>query len=461
MTQLWCGTGDSLKEFLALEAKYFEQLQPVASSRYEEDEDDRLDRMFGVDVYRPGLLHLEKIGNTAILNIQGGLVNGHQWWHEFVVGQLTSYEAIKDAVAILNQSSDVSNVIVRVESPGGYVFGVDSASRALNSLKATKNITVHSDTIAASAGYWLMSSLPNVYASPMAQIGNIGTLLLVPDYSEAYNKAGIKFHVFKAGKEKGYGLSETEFTEEEKASLQEYVEKSNNFFLTHVSRHRNLMISETDKWGEAQTFFAGEALSVGLIDGVATLEELVGRISASTNNGESDMVISQEKLAQISAGAAPETVLTQAELAAYEAQLQADPEPVDEPEQGQEPEATAPTEEPNQGAQADLTLARELGKAEAKIEALTAQIEALQADKESAKAQTEGLKVVAQAAVANLQTALQLPKEVKADAAAIVAQYNELTRKMAERFPVGQTSSAAKTKDDEPKVRVPHPHRPY
>lgn len=459
MIQLWCGTGDSLSAFLALEAKYFEQLQPVASNRYEEDEDDRFDKLFGVDVYRPGLLHLEKIGNTAILNIQGGLVNGHQWWHEYVVGHLTSYEAIKDAVAILNQASDVSNVIVRVESPGGYVSGVDSAARALSSLRLTKNVTVHSDTTAASAGYWLACSLPNVFASPMAQIGNIGTLLLVPDYSEAYNKAGIKFHLFKAGKEKGYGLSETEFTEEEKASLQEYVEKSNNFFLTHVSRHRNLMISETDKWGEAQTFFAGEALSVGLIDGVATLEELVGRISASTNNGESDMVISQEKLAQISAGAAPETVLTQAELAAYEAQLQAEPEPVVEPEP--EPKASDPTEEPNQVAQADLTLARELGKAEAKIEAMTAQIEALQADKESAKAQTEGLKVVAQAAVANLQTALQLPKEVKADAAAIVAQYNELTGKMAERFPVGQTSSAAKTKDDEPKARVPHPFRPH
>lgn len=453
MAQLWCGTGDSLKEFLALEAKYFEQLQPVAQNPY--DEDDRLDRMFGVDVQRPGLIHLEKIGNTAILSIQGGLVNGHQWWHEYVVGHLTSYEAIKDAVAILNQASDVSNVIVRVESPGGYVSGVDSASRALSSLKATKNITVHSDTIAASAGYWLMSSLPNVYASPMAQIGNIGTLLLVPDYSEAYNKAGIKFHVFKAGKEKGYGLSETEFTEEEKASLQEYVEKSNNFFLTHVSRHRNLMISETDKWGEAQTFFAGEALSVGLIDGVATLEELVGRISASTNNGESDMVISQEKLAQISAGAAPETVLTQAELAAYEAQLQAEPEPIVDPE----PVDPEPVAEPE--AKADLTLARELGKAEAKIEAMAAQIEALQADKESARAQTEGLKVVAQAAVANLQTALQMPKEVKADAAAIVAQYNELTGKMVERFPVGQKSSAAKTQADEPKAKVPHPYRPH
>lgn len=459
MTQLWCGTGDSLSAFIALEAKYFDQLQPVASNSFDEDEDERFDKLFGVDVYRPGLLHLEKIGNTAILSIQGGLVNGHQWWHEYVVGHLTSYEAIKDAVAILNQAADVSNVIVRIESPGGYVSGVDSASRALSSLKTNKNITVHSDTIAASAGYWLMSSLPNVYASPMAQIGNIGTLLLVPDYSEAYNKAGIKFHVFKAGKEKGYGLSETEFTEEEKASLQEYVEKSNNFFLTHVSRHRNLMISETDKWGEAQTFFAGEALSVGLIDGVATLEELVGRISASTNNGESDMVISQEKLAQISAGAAPETVLTQAELAAYEAQVQAEPEPVVDPEPEEQSEPSAKAEEP--ATQADLSLARELGKAEAKIEAMTAQIEALQADKESAKAQTEGLKVVAQAAVANLQTALQMPKEVKADAAAIVAQYNELTGKMAERFPVGQKSSAAKTQADEPKAKVPHPYRPH
>ena len=295
-------------------------------------------------------------------------------------------------------------------------------------------------------------------------------MALIPDLSKMYDDMGIKFHLFKAGKEKGFGLSETEFTEEEKAHFQSHVEKSNNFFLSHVSLNRNLLLSETDKWAEAKTFFGGEAKAVGLVDAVATLEELIGSLTASTNNGESDMSLSAEKLAQIQAGAAPETVLTQAELATYMASVEVEPT---EPEQGDvEPNPTpTPTEGEGEGKveanapaepAADFNMARELGRAEAKIEVLEGQLADQQAKNESMKAQVDGLMVVAQAAVQNLQVALQLPKEAKGTAAEITAQYNELRSMMEARFPTGRASSAkAETQEPDVSPKVPHPFRPY
>ena len=172
------------------------------------------------------------------------------------------------------------------------------------------------------------------------------------------------------------------------------------------------------------------------------------------------MPISAEKLAQIQAGAAPETVLTQAELATYMASLAVAEEPEVEPEQPAEPtEAEQPTAE---APKLDFNMARELGRAEAKNELLEGQLADQKAKNESMKAQIDGLMVVAQAAVQNLQTALQLPKEVKASAAEITAQYNELKTKMESRFRTGRVSSStSETQEPAVSAHVPHPFRPY
>lgn len=462
MYDFWAGTGDSLQRFLDLNSKYGSQIQPAVVARDSaDDEETWLDPAFGVDIDRAGLLHLERNGNTGILKIQGSLVNGHQWWHAYVVGELTSYAALKDAVQILKADASISRVLIQVDSGGGAVAGVDSAARALKSLEATKNVTVHSETGAGSAGYWLAASAGKLFASPMATMGNIGTMVLLTDSSEAYAKAGVKFHLIKAGAEKGYGLPVTEFTAEELASIQSFVDKSNNFFLTHVSRSRNLMVSDATTWADAKIFFAGEAKAVGLIDGVATLEEVIGNMFASTTTGDNQMLISAEKLALIAAGAAPESVLTQAELAYYLDTAAKDVEPV-EPEAVPEPvEPLAADPAPVEPTAEDVSLAIQLGRAEAKLEAVEAKLVTATETNEAMATQMSSLLVVAQAAVGNLQVALQKPKEVKSSAPDLLAQFNDLQTEMADRFPVGRKSSAtSSTQALEVKAKVPHPLRP-
>lgn len=463
---VWAGTSDSLNTYLELAKKFDAQVELrvqtlTAASNQEED-------------YRLGDNLIERHGSTAVMYVSGGLVNAHAWWHDYVPGEVTSYDAIKSAVHTLAHDPEVKDVVIKFDTPGGQVKGVQTAAQSLAQLSRMKPTQAQA-TMACSAGYWLASSVSKIYAEDMAQIGNIGTLAVIPDLSEMFAKEGVKFHVFKAGKYKGDGDPRTPFSEEEKARIQDHVEKSNNFFLTTVSKNRNLMLSDRESWGEAQTFFAGEAKSVGLIDGVATLEEVVGsRMAAEpTYNGENGMTISAEKMAAIAAGAAPETVLTTAELAFYQAQLEAEEAEVEDPEteaEGEEQEAEgeeaeAEGEEPEVeatkvGAE-HLSLAKELGKVEAKLEATEAALQIKEEAVASMKAQMEGLLVVAQSAVTNLQTALQLPKEAKGTTAEVIAQFNDLQDKMKARFPVGRRSSSAGD-TAEPNVAAAsfHPIRP-
>ena len=173
------------------------------------------------------------------------------------------------------------------------------------------------------------------------------------------------------------------------------------------------------------------------------------------------MPISDEKLAQIEAGADPKSVLTKTELKQYEAGIQAAATAAAEAEALAKVEAEAKDEkEPEAKIEPELVVTaeantaelhkalKENGKLEAKVESLTADNEKLQAAADAARAEADSLLVLAQAAVEKLQVATHSPRETKATAAEVLAQFNSLQSKLAGMFPTGQKSQAAPVEDN-------------
>lgn len=454
MERLWLGSEESLVHYLEM----MERLDASISARAFASGDDDEGAVNPADI---GDYITTRQGNTAVVAIKGSLVNGYQSWHPIVTGLITSYEAIRATAAKLAADPEIKNVVLDIGSPGGTAVGVQSAGKAIQKLGRKKNVVAHTDSMAASAAYWLAAAASSVSASEMAEVGSIGVITLFPDLSKALDNAGISVHMVKAGKYKGAGVPYKPFTEEELAYLQARVDKTNNFFLSHVSRRRNLKLSERENWADAKVFYAGEAKAVGLIDEVADLSDILGGLSANGTTRGKNMQISEEKLAMIAAGGAPESVLTPEELAAYNEQATA------EAAEEVVVEATGiveATEEPTPAAAANADLAKDLGRAEARLEAANAQIEALKTDLAASQEHVESLKAVAQAAVANLQVALNQPRETKDSPAAIAEQYAGLKQLMTSRFKVGrQTDASASTRelDVRPRAsRVPNPVRP-
>lgn len=440
---LWMGDQESHAALDFFEKKFAGTLPEKQAFR--DDGEPRLDKNFNVLEDRKGLYLLERFGDKAVVKVHGSLTNGYQWWHPYTSGQVTSYEAIRDALAIAAGEQGINEIYMDFATGGGGVRGLDTASEAISRANAIKPVYAHTDSHAFSAGYWLASSARRVTSSRMAEVGSIGTLMVLENYTDAAAKAGVKYHVFRAGEFKAIGLPFEELTEEHSAYLQDNLEKTNKFFLEHVSRHRNLMLSDKQQWGEGKTFYADEALKVGLIDRVTTMADLLGSSASATNpidNRRFEM-LDAEKLAQIAAGADPKEVLTAEELTVYLASLEGAGEPESTGEGAGEPEAGAPEAgAPAPAASADLAAAlKENGRLEVKLEAAQADNETLKQALEARDAQMSGLMAVAQAAVANLQMALNLPKEAKATPAEVVAQFTELQGQMATRFPRGQKTT--------------------
>lgn len=441
----WLGTEESLAMLDQYEAMYAGR--PPEKVAYDEDEDGHPTRDKNFNVYsdRKGLYLLDRVGNMAIVKVHGSLTNTHQWWHAWIAGYVASYEAIADALQIALDEEGVDEILMDFATGGGVVRGLDIMSDAMRRADKRKPVYAHTDSHAFSAGYWMASTARQVTASRMAEVGSIGTLMVLTTYVKAAEKEGIEYHVFRAGEFKALGLPYEELDDKAKAYIQDNLEKTNRFFLEHVSRNRNLMMSERERWAEGKTFFAEEALAVGLIDRVTTLADLIGSAASKTTTSDPrrfEMSISPEKLAQIAAGADPKTVLTAEELKHYEASLEQGDEPEAHEPEGGEPESNEP-ETPAAPAAGDevRALMKDIGRLEAKLEAAEADNQQLQQALEGRDAQMAALLTVAQAAVANLQTALQRPKEAKSTAGEVVAQYNDLQGEMAKRFKTGQQTT--------------------
>lgn len=461
---IWLGSEAALEVLTDFEKKYQYNTEAYSRSPYDPDDNrPEFDATFGVKADRSGLTVLEKVGNTTVLKVHGSLTPTFARWHAWYPGLVTSYEAIKDAISILQEVGE-TRVLMDFATGGGAVRGLDTVTTAMTrAQRGGLRFHGHSDSSAFSAGYWLMAGCDELSGSRMAEFGSIGTLLILATYANTEENMGVTFTVIKEGEFKAVGNPYEGLTEKDKTYLQKNLRETNAFFLEHVAANRNLPLADTSAWAEGQTFYAAKAVKLGLIDRVATLDDLLASGASAHKPGEKrsfEMPISAEKLAQIEAGADPKSVLTKTELKQYEAGIEAAATAAAEAEalakaEAEKPEVEAEVKvEPELVVTAEASTAelhkalKENGKLEAKVESLTADNEKLQAAADAARAEADSLLVLAQAAVEKLQVATHSPRETKATAAEVLAQFNSLQSKLAGMFPTGQKSQAAPVEDN-------------
>lgn len=479
MPQVWLGTEQALQSLASHEMKFSLDRLAYARSPFDFDDDGyRVDPDFGVAADRKGLTVLEKVGEHTVLKVHGSLTPSFRRYHAWFPGEVTSYEAIKDALAIVAETG-TEKLYMDFNSGGGAVRGLDGVTTMMEGLqKSGVFIHGHSDSASFSASYWLMAGCDQVTGSRMAEFGSIGTMAVHMAMVNTEENRGVKFTVFKEGEFKGIGNPYEELSEKDKKYFQDNLRETNAFFLNHIVAKRGLDLDNTDAWAEGKTFYAAKAVKNGLIDRITTLDDLIGSGASADKTGDKrkfEMKISAEKLAQITAGAAPESVLTAAELKQYNDHLAEEAaktnvvEPTEEElavkaeedrlallakNGGDDPEGK---NDPQIGASQQLIDAfRENGKLEAKVEGLTAELEKVKGQLEEAQATATSLIVLGQAAVKNLQVATRSPVETKATASEVLGQFNDLSAKMATMFKVGQQTSEAPLKDSTTTAEMTH-----
>lgn len=168
-------------------------------------------------------------------------------------------------------------ILLYVDSPGGTVYESEELyAKLMEYKKVTDNpIWVYMAHYAASGGYYVSASADKIYANRNTTTGSIGVIMSGYDLSGLYEKLGIRYVSITSGEYKDSSVLD----EEQIAIYQSQVDESYNRFVEIVAEGRNMPVEMVKTLADGRTYTAMQALDNGLVDAVATYEEMQTEMS--------------------------------------------------------------------------------------------------------------------------------------------------------------------------------------
>lgn len=191
---------------------------------------------------------------------------------------------------------EIAGIFLRIDSPGGTMAGTKDLADDVFAATRRKPVMTFFEDTGASAAYYVGAQATVKRANASAVIGSIGVVLIVMDMSELAAKQGIKVHVISTGPFKGAGAPGSEVTESHLEYFQERINQGNELFLADVSRGTSLSISQVRELADGRVHFASRAAELGLIDGIASMDEALDEL-VSLTSPKRTVSMSTEKVA--------------------------------------------------------------------------------------------------------------------------------------------------------------------
>jgi len=190
--------------------------------------------------------------------------------------------ALRQALA----DDSVSQILIDIDSPGGSVYGVSELADEIASARAQKPVVAVANSLAASAAYWIGCSASEFYVTPGGEVGSIGAWQAHFDYSQAFAAEGIQPTLISAGKYKVEGNPYVPLDEEAQGFMQSRVDDYYTSFTKAVARGRGVPIGQVrEGMGQGRVLGADAAQAQGMVDGVATFDEVVRKMRRDAKSG--------------------------------------------------------------------------------------------------------------------------------------------------------------------------------
>lgn len=216
-----------------------------------------------------------RFGNVAVIQIHGVIDKVISQFEMDCYGGCDLAD-IDQALSLAAGDPRVDTVVLDIDSPGGSVIGVQDTATRIAALREIKEVHAFIPAMACSAGYYLASQADVIASASSAIIGSIGVYCAILDASEYYAEMGAKMQFIKAGQYKTMGTEWRPLTDEERAILQEGVDRNYAAFKTAVTALRDV----DDTTMQGQWWPGNEAQALGLVDELtgATLDEYVSAL---------------------------------------------------------------------------------------------------------------------------------------------------------------------------------------
>lgn len=297
-------------------------------------------------------------GKVAVLPVYGVISQRMNAFSAISGG--TSTDLLGKQFQSLVNDPEVSAIVLDVDSPGGRVEGVEELALKIHAARGSKPIIAVANSLMASAAYWIGSAADEVVATPSASVGSIGVFTVHQSFARAAANDGWDFTVLRAGKYKAEGLPYEALSAEARAYVMSQLEDTYETFTAAVARGRGVGPAVVrERFGEGRVFIGRRAQEAGLVDRLATLDEVLDELTAGTprRNGRKAMTAGAEMLGVMAAQSESDLVPEAAPLVAAVPQLTLVRDPVTE---GAGADATSSLETSAPQAEEKLTVSDKL-----------------------------------------------------------------------------------------------------
>lgn len=223
----------------------------------------------------------QKDSTVAVVVAQGEISDGEQ--PQGAVGGVTTSELIRAA----REDEAVKALVLRVDSPGGAVFGSEQIRREVALTKAAgKPVVVSMANVAASGGYWISMNADRIYADESTITGSIGIYGLMVRAPRTLEKLGIRSDGVTTTPWGGAFDISRPMDEPTKQVIQSVIERGYNQFIGKVAKARDLSTAQVDDNARGRVWSGAQAKEKGLVDAFGGLNTAINDAASRAKLGK-------------------------------------------------------------------------------------------------------------------------------------------------------------------------------
>lgn len=200
-------------------------------------------------------------------------------------------EEIVSILDDIKNDSDIKGVILRINSPGGSLFGSEQIWAAIERLKMNKTVVSSMSDYAASGGYYIACNSDRIFAQPTTITGSIGIFGIIPEVENLLTKKiGFTFDEVKTNKYGNFPSLHKKMSEGEKIFFQKEIEYGYQQFIERCAWGRKITLDSISKIAEGRVWTGIDAQQLGLVDELGGLSSAIAWIVKENNLSQFEII---------------------------------------------------------------------------------------------------------------------------------------------------------------------------
>ncbi|ROT47130.1 signal peptide peptidase SppA [Candidatus Cardinium hertigii] len=221
--------------------------------------------------YAPTKKQTGVVNKIAVVVVEGEIISGPT-----ISGYVGDRDFVKTMQAI-QEDATIKALVLRINSPGGYVLPSDNMWKAIEELTKVKPVVASMSDIAASGGYYIAAPCHYIFAQPTTITGSIGIWFLLLDPTKLMQRIGIERDVVKTALSADFLNPRTSCLPSESKCMYKMLQTSYETFLHKVAQGRKLDVEQVKKLASGKVYTGRLAQSNGLVDALGGLEVAVAK----------------------------------------------------------------------------------------------------------------------------------------------------------------------------------------